>query len=150
MPFTTSVRHIMEAGLVAILQAEPTLAGVNIYTGDSTATAVHPKVVVICESAECPTNFPDGLGNYDCNIRVIISDNANDTNLATHRQREASVLATLSDEQAIKDYYAAQDPIEAYIYTLQRIPGAGQGIDPEGNYWNSVVRLQIRCVINPA
>ena len=96
---------------MAILQAEPTLAGVNIYPGDSTATAVHPKVVVTCESAECPANFADGLGNYDCNMRVIISDNADDTTLATHRQREASVLATLSNETAIKAYFAAQDPV---------------------------------------
>ncbi len=150
MPFTTSVRHIMEAGLVAILQAEPTLAGVNIYPGDSTATAVHPKVVVVCESAECPPNFPDGLGNYDCTIRVVVSDNADDTTLATHRQREASVLATLSDEAGIKSYFAGQDPVQAFIYQVIRTPGAGQGIDPEGDYWNSLVRLQIRCVINPA
>jgi hypothetical protein len=83
-------------------------------------------------------------------MRVVISDNADDTTLATHRQREASVLATLSDETAIKDYFAAQSPVQAYIYMLTRIPGAGQGIDPEGDYWNSLVRLQIRCVINPA
>ena len=135
---------------MAILQAEPTLAGVNIYPGDSTALAVHPKVVVTCESAETPSSFPDGLGNYDCSMRVVISDNANDTTLATHRQREASVLATLSDEAGIKAYFAAQAEVQAYIYQVTRIPGSGQGIDPEGDYWNSLVRLQIRCVVNPA
>jgi hypothetical protein len=83
-------------------------------------------------------------------MRVIISDNADDTTLATHRQREASVLATVSDEAAIKAYFAAQSPVQAYIYTLSRIPGSGQGADPEGDYWNTLVRLQIRCVINPA
>ena len=104
---TTSVRHIIEAGLVAFLQAEPTLAGVNIYPGDSTALAVHPKVVVTCESARTPALMPDGLGNYDCSVRVVISDNADDFTLTQHRQHEASVLATLANEAGIKAAFAA-------------------------------------------
>lgn len=145
---TTSVRQIIEAGLVAFLQAEPTLAGVNIYPGDSTALAVHPKVVVTCESARTPALFPDGLGNYDCQVRVVISDNANDVTLAQHRAHEASVLATLADEAGIKAAFAAADPVDAYIYMVN--PGEPQqGIDPEGNYWNSVTTLMVRCVVNP-
>ena len=146
---TTSVRHIMESGLVAWLKTEPTLSAVNIYPGDSTELSVYPKVVVTCETADTPPNFPDGLGNYDCSIRVIISDNANDTTLATHRAHEASVLATLGDEAGLKAFFAGASPVEALIY--QAHPSAhGQGIDPDGNYWNTLVRLKVSCVINPA
>jgi hypothetical protein len=138
----------MEAGLVAFLQAEPTLAGVNIYPGDSTALAVHPKIVVTCEGARTPGMMPDGLGNYDCTIRIAIQDCADDVTLAQHRQREASVLATIADEAGIQASFAAADPVEAYIYMVN----AGepqQGLDPEGDYWNSVVNVTIRCVVNP-
>lgn len=146
---TTSVRHIIESGLVAFLQAEPTLAGVNIYPGDSTAVAVHPKVVVTCESARTPSMMPDGLGNYDCSVRVVISDNADDVTLTQHRQHEASVLATLADEAGIKAAFAAASPVEALIYMTR--PGEPQqGHDPEGDYWNSVTTMTVRCVVNPA
>jgi hypothetical protein len=145
---TISVRHIMEAGIVSFLQAQSELAGVNIYAGDSTELAVHPKVVVTCEGARTPALMPDGLGNYDCTLRIVISDNANDVTLATHRAHEAAVLGALSDESGIKAAFAAADPVEAFIYMVNQ-GEPQQGIDPEGNYWNSVTTVLIRCCVNP-
>lgn len=145
---TVSVRHIMEAGIVAFLEAQTELTGVNIYPGDSTELAVHPKVVVTCEGARTPALMPDGLGNYDCTLRIVISDNANDVTLAQHRAHEAAVLGAISDEAGIKAAFAAADPVEAFIYMVNQ-GEPQQGLDPEGNYWNSVAMVTIRCVVNP-
>ena len=67
---TKSARHIVEAAVAAHLTAQVELTGVNIYKGDSADTNVLPKAIVLCDSARLPNDFPDGLGNYSCAVRV--------------------------------------------------------------------------------
>ena len=143
---TSSIRHIVEGNLVAMLQAEATFSAVNIYPGDSTADAVMPKLVVVCDSANTPNGLPDGLGNYDCQVRCVLHDNANDVTLTTHRARAAAMVATLADLTAMTTQFATQG--DALLYDVT-VVSEDQGLDEQTGAWATVLRLSVMCVLAP-
>ena len=143
---TSSIRHICEANLVTMLQAEATFTGVNVYPGDSTADSIMPKVVVICDSANTPAGLPDGLGNYDCQVRAVLHDNANDVTLTTHRARAAAMVATLSDVAAMTSQFSSQGDAALYDVT---VVSEDQGLDEQTGAWATVLRLSVLCVLAP-
>jgi len=143
---TSSIRHIVEGNLVGMLQAETTFTGVNIYPGDSTADAVMPKVVVVCDSANTPAGLPDGLGNYDCQVRCVLHDNANDVTLTTHRARAAAMVATLADVDAMTAAFSTQG--DAFLYDVT-VMSEDQGLDEQTGAWATVLRLSVVCVLAP-
>jgi hypothetical protein len=119
---------------------------VNIYPGDSTADAVMPKVVVVCDSANTPAGLPDGLGNYDCQVRCVLHDNANDVTLTTHRARAAAMVATLADLDAMTSQFATQG--DALLYDVT-VVSEDQGLDEQTGSWATVLRLSVVCVLAP-
>lgn len=143
---TSSIRHICEANLVTMLQAEATFSGVNVYPGDSTADSIMPKVVVICDSANTPAGLPDGLGNYDCQVRAVLHDNANDVSLTTHRARAAAMVATLSDVAAMTTQFSSQGDAALYDVT---VVSEDQGLDEQTGAWATVLRVSVLCVLAP-
>jgi hypothetical protein len=143
---TASIRHIVEGNLVTMLQGESTFSGVNIYPGDYAGDAAMPKVVVVCDSANTPAGLPDGLGNYDCQVRVVLHDNANDVTLTTHRARAAAMVATLADFDAMDTQFTTQG--DASLYDVSVI-SEDQGLDEMTGAWATVLRLSVLCVLAP-
>ena len=90
---SNSIRHVVESVLATYLSTQTGLAGVQILTGDSNVTQTLPKAVVLCDSARAPGDLPEGLGNYECSVRVTLFSNADDTTLAVHRERCAARTA---------------------------------------------------------
>jgi len=120
---TSSIRHIVEGNLVTMLQAEATFTGVNI-----------------------PAGLPDGLGNYDCQVRAVLHDNANDVTLTTHRARAAAMVATLSDLTAMTTTFSTQG--DALLYDVT-VVSEDQGLDEQTGAWATVLRVSVLCVLAP-
>ncbi len=139
-----SARHIVEAVLASYLDSQPELAGVTFYTGDSAETAVLPKAVVLCDSARLPNDFPDGLGNYSCGVRVTVFDSADDTTLSQHRERCAAIAGAMQDLTAIKAGFVAGGDALCYDIT----PTAeDEGVNERS--WASVFSYDLLIVVNP-
>lgn len=119
MPGTKSIRHIVEETLASYLSAQSGLSGVQILTGDSNATQVQPKAVVLCDSASSPADLPEGLGNFSCSVRVTIFSNADDTTLAQHRARCASIYGNMNDLASIQAAFVATGDATAYDVTFR-------------------------------
>ena len=141
---TKSARHIVEAVLTSYLSSQSELAGVSFYTGDSADTAVLPKAVVLCDSARLPNDFPDGLGNYSCGVRVTVFDSADDVTLTVHRARCAAIAGAMQDLTAIKAAFVAGGDALCYDIT----PTAeDEGVNERS--WASVFSYDVLVVVNP-
>ena len=139
-----SARHIVEAVLASYLDSQPELAGVTFYTGDSAETATLPKCVVLCDSARLPNDFPDGLGNYNCGVRVTVFDSADDVTLTVHRARCAAIAGAMQDLDLIKAAFVAGGDALCYDIT----PTAeDEGVNERS--WASVFSYDILIVVNP-
>lgn len=144
MPGTKSARHIVEAVLASYLSSQSELAGVSFYTGDSADTAVLPKAVVLCDSARLPNDFPDGLGNYSCGVRVTLFDSADDVTLTDHRARCAAIAGAMQDLDLIKAAFVAGGDALCYDIT----PTAeDEGVNERS--WASVFSYDVLVVVNP-
>lgn len=139
-----SARHIVEAVLASYLDSQPELNGVTFYTGDSAETATLPKAVVLCDSARLPNDFPDGLGNYSCGVRVTVFDSADDTTLSQHRERCAAIAGAMQDLDLIKAAFVAGGDALCYDIT----PTAeDEGVNERS--WASVFSYDLLIVVNP-
>ena len=139
-----SARHIVEAVLASYLDSQPELAGVTFYTGDSAETATLPKCVVLCDSARLPNDFPDGLGNYNCGVRVTVFDSADDTTLSQHRERCAAIAGAMQDLDLIKAGFVASGDALCYDIT----PTAeDEGVNERS--WASAFSYDVLVVVNP-
>lgn len=144
MPGTISPRHIVESVLAAFLTAEPGLAGVAVYTGDSAEINVLPKCVVLCDAARTPPELPEGAGNYFCSVRVTIFSNADDNTLTQHRDRCAAIAGSMADISGIKAAFVADG--EALCYDV--IPESeDEGRDERS--WATVLSYVVPVVVNP-
>lgn len=144
MPGTKSARHIVEAVLASYLSSQSELAGVSFYTGDSAETNVLPKAVVLCDSARLPNDFPDGLGNYNCGVRVTVFDSADDVTLTTHRARCAAIAGAMQDLDLIQAAFVAGGDALCYDVT----PTAeDEGVNERS--WASVFSYDVLVVVNP-
>ena len=139
-----SARHIVEAVLASYLDSQPELAGVTFYTGDSADTAVLPKCVVLCDSARLPDDLPDGLGNYNCGVRVTVFDSADDVTLTAHRARCSAIAGAMQDLDLIKAAFVAGGDALCYDIT----PTAeDEGVNERS--WASVFSYDLLVVVNP-
>ena len=141
---TKSARHIVEAAVAAHLTAQVELTGVNIYTGDSADTNVLPKAIVLCDSARTPNDLPDGLGNYDCSVRVTLFDSADDVTLADHRARVAAIAGAMQDLEALQAVFTLQGDAHCYDCTVL---SEDEGVNERS--WASVLVYDILVVVNP-
>ena len=144
MPGTISPRHIVEAVLDGYLTAEPGLAGVAVYTGDSAEINVLPKCVVLCDAARTPPELPEGAGNYFCSVRVTIFSNADDNTLTQHRDRCAAIAGSMADVAGIKAAFVTDG--DALCYDV--IPESeDEGRDERS--WATVLSYTVPVVVNP-
>lgn len=142
---TKSIRHIVESVLDTFLTAESGLAGVAIYTGDSAETNVLPKAIVICDSARAPAGLPEGLGNYNCAVRITVFSNADDTSLATHRSRCAAISGAMQDLTGIKAAFTASGDASCYdVSPMSEDEGVAE------RSWATAFSYDVLVVLPPA
>jgi hypothetical protein len=145
MPFTKSIRHIVEGTLATYLTSQAGLTGVAILTGDSAVTQTLPKAVVLCDSARAPGDLPEGLGNYDCSVRVTLFSNADDTTLAVHRERCAALSDCMKSVGLIQAAFAAGSGALCYDVTYR---SEDEGIDERS--WATSFAFDVLTCLNPA
>lgn len=142
---TLSIRHIVEATLATYLSAQSGLAGVAMLTGDSAVTQTLPKAVVLCDSASSPGDLPEGLGNFSCSVRITLFSNADDTTLATHRARCASLSGSMQDLESIQAAFVATGDATCYDVTVR---SEDEGIDERS--WATSFAFDVLTVLPPA
>ena len=141
---TKSIRHIVESVLDTHLTAEVGLTGVTIYTGDSGEINVLPKAIVLCDSARTPSDLPEGLGNYDCSVRITIFSNADDTTLTDHRARCAAAAGAMQEIEALKARFVTSADATLYDVT----PGSeDEGVDERS--WATALSYNLLTVLPP-
>ena len=145
MPFTKSIRHIVEGTLATYLTSQAGLAGVVILTGDSAVTQTLPKAVVLCDSARAPGDLQEGLGTYDCSVRVTLFSNADDTTLAVHRERCAALSDCMKSVGLIQAAFATGGDALCYDVTYR---SEDEGIDERS--WATSFAFDILTCLNPA
>jgi hypothetical protein len=141
---TISIRHIVEGTLATYLSTQTGLTSVTFLTGDSAATQTLPKAVVLCDSARAPGDLPEGLGNYACSVRITLFSNADDTTLADHRARCASLAGNMRDLTAIKAAFVATGDATCYDVTMT---SEDEGVDERS--WATSFSFDILTVLPP-
>lgn len=139
-----SIRHVVEQTIATYLSTQTGLAGVQILTGDSAATQTLPKAVVLCDSARAPGDLPEGLGNYDCSVRVTLFSNADDTTLAVHRERCAALSDCMKSVGLIQAAFAAGGAALCYDVTYR---SEDEGIDERS--WATSFAFDILTCLDP-
>lgn len=141
---TKAVRYIVESAVSTYLAAQTELAGVHFYKGDTGETAVLPKAIVLCESAGPPIDFPQGMGNYDCTVKVTLFTSADDETEPVHRARCAAIDGAMQNVAAIKAVFASQGDAVCYDVTAkQEIEGTNE------RSWASQMPFSVLVVVNP-
>ena len=141
---TKSIRHIVEQVLKTYLSTETGLAGVSLYTGDSSEVMTLPKLVILCESARTPSDLPEGLGNYSCSVRMTLFSNADDTTLTDHRARCAGLTGAMSvgSLPGIKTAFTTSGDATCYDVTVQ---SEDEGVDERS--WATVFSYDVIVVL---
>jgi len=141
---TKSIRHIVEQVLKTYLSTETGLTGISLYTGDSADVMTLPKLVILCESARTPSDLPEGLGNYNCSVRMTLFSNADDTTLTDHRARCASLVGSMSIDSlsGIKAAFTASGDASCYDVTIQ---AEDEGVDERS--WATVFTYDVLVVL---
>jgi hypothetical protein len=142
---TKSIRHIVEGVISAQLALDDGLTGVNFYTGDSASVVDLPRCVVVVDAARPPADLPEGLGNYSCTTRVIMSSNADDTSLATHRARCASIAGVMQGLASLKSAFTATGDATLYDVTPS---SEDEGVDERS--WATSMSYEVLVVVPPA
>jgi hypothetical protein len=139
-----SIRHVVESTIATYLSTQSGLTGVAILTGDSAVTQTLPKAVVLCDSARAPGDLQDGLGNYDCSVRVTLFSNADDTTLAVHRERCAALSDCMKSVGLIQDAFAVTGDALCYDVTYR---SEDEGIDERS--WATSFAFDILTCLDP-
>jgi len=58
-----------------------------------------------------------GLGNYNCGVRVTLFDSADDTTLTEHRARVAAIAGAMQDVAAVQAVFTSQGDAHCYDVT---------------------------------
>jgi hypothetical protein len=141
---TKSVRHIVEAAVSTYLASQTELAGVNFYKGDTGETAVLPKAIVLCETAGPPNDLPEGLGNYDCAVKVTVFTSADDETEAVHRARCAAIDGAMQNVAALKAVFVSGGDALCYDVTAKQ---EMEGVNERS--WASAIPFSVLVVVNP-
>jgi hypothetical protein len=141
---TKSIRHIVEQVLKTYLSTETGLTGISLYTGDSADVMTLPKLVILCESARTPSDLPEGLGNYNCSVRMTLFSNADDTTLTDHRARCAGLTGAMSVDSlpGIKTAFTNSGDATCYDVTVQ---AEDEGVDERS--WATVFTYDVIVVL---
>ncbi len=141
---TKSIRHIIEQVLKTYLSTETGLTGVSLYTGDSAEVMTLPKLVILCESARTPSDLPEGLGNYNCSVRMTLFSNTDDTTLTDHRARCAGLAGSMSVDSlpGIKTAFSNSGDATLYDVTIQT---EDEGVDERS--WATVFTYDLLVVL---
>lgn len=142
---TKSIRHIVEATLATYLSTQTGLTAVQFLTGDSAVTQTLPKAVVLCDSARAPGDLPEGLGNYNCSVRITLFSNADDTTLADHRARCAALSGNMRDLTSIQAAFVSSTDATCYDVTMT---SEDEGIDERS--WATAFAFDVLVVLPPA
>ena len=119
---TKSIREIVESALVAHLQAQSELSGVNIEKGIEVDKLALPSVVVSAETVANAPDLPEGLGNYAVTVNIGTFSSADEANaLTVHRARSAAVLGAMQGVTAIKAVFTSQGDATCYDVTFQTV-----------------------------
>lgn len=141
---TKAVRYVVESAVSTYLSSQAELAGVNFYKGDTAETAVLPKAIVLCESAGPPMDLPQGLGNYDCSLKVTLFTSADDESEAIHRARCAAIDGAMQNVAALKAVFVAEGDALCYDVTAkEEMEGTNE------RSWASQIPFSILVVVNP-
>ena len=141
---TKAVRYIVESAVSTYLAAQTELAGVHFYKGDTAETAALPKAIVLCETAGPPSDVPQGLGNYDCTVKVTLFTSADDETVDVHRARCAAIDGAMQDVAAIKAVFISQGDALCYDVTAKpEIEGTNE------RSWASQMPFSVLVVVNP-
>lgn len=141
---TKAVRYVVESAISTYLSSQTELAGVNFYKGDTGETAILPKAIVLCESAGPPSDLPEGLGNYDCTVKVTLFTSADDETEPVHRARCAAIDGAMQNLAAIKAVFASQGDGVCYDVTARQ---ENEGVNERS--WASQMPFSVLVVINP-
>lgn len=141
---TKAVRYIVESAISTYLAAQTELAGVHFYKGDTAETAALPKAIVLCETAGPPSDVPQGLGNYDCTVKVTLFTSADDETVEVHRARCAAIDGAMQDLASIKAVFISQGDALCYDVTAKpEIEGTNE------RSWASQMPFSVLVVVNP-
>lgn len=141
---TKSVRYIVESVLTSYLSSQTELAGLHFYKGDTSDTAILPKAIVLCESAGPPNDFPEGLGNYDCMVKITVFTSADDETEETHRSRCAAIEGAMKNVSAIKAAFISDGDARCYDVTARQ---ENEGVNERS--WASQMPFSVLVVVNP-
>lgn len=141
---TKNVRYIVEAAVASYLSSLTELAGVHIYKGDTAETALLPKAIVLCESAGPPNDLPQGLGNYDCTVKVTVFTSADDETETVHRARCAAIDGAMQDVAAVKAAFVSGGDGLCYDVTARQ---ESEGVNERS--WASQLPFSVLVVVNP-
>ena len=141
---TKSIRHIVEATVATYLSTQTGLTTVTFLTGDSAATQTLPKAVVVCESAQAPSDLPEGEGNFSCSVRITLFSNADDTTLADHRLRCAALSGNMRDLVSIKAAFTSGGDASCYDVT---IGSEDEGVDERS--WATAFSFSVMVCLAP-
>ena len=112
---TKSPAQIIESAIVAHLQAQTELTGVNIEKGIEVDKTSLPLCVVGASSLMPIGDLPEGLGNYISSVSITTFTSADEaTALTVHRARTAAVLGAMQDVTAIKTLFTSQADATCY------------------------------------
>jgi hypothetical protein len=103
-----------------------------------------PKLVILCESARTPSDLPEGLGNYNCSVRMTLFSNADDTTLTDHRARCAGLSGSMSVDSlpGIKTAFTNSGDATCYDVTPQ---SEDEGVDERS--WATSFTFDVMVVL---
>lgn len=138
---SSSISHILEQAIRDYLAAKAEFTGVDINTGDSADTQALPRIIVVCDSVNPPSDLPEGLGNYSASVRIHVISSADDETLSTHRARVGDVAGFMGDVTAVKASVSAG---VASIYGVWA-GDASEGRDERS--WATALSYEVPCVL---
>ena len=132
--------HILDAALLGLLKAAPSLAGLNGYTGQDNAEHKLPALTVSTSTAEALASS-DTV--FKGEVDVIIESEAHDTAPDAHAARVESVRAALANRAGVIAALNASGKLHIYGY-------APLGTEPTAGDARFNTKLKYRFGFGPA
>lgn len=109
-----SIREIVETAVVAHLNNQ-VLTGVQVVPGVSAALNTLPIVVASVESIADIPEIAQGLGNFRCNLTVMVVTETDETDSASlHRERSEKVMSAMQDATGLAAIFTSQGDASMY------------------------------------
>lgn len=109
-----SIREIVETAVVAHLNNQG-LTGVQIVPGVSATLNTLPIVVASVESVSDIPEIAQGLGNFRCNLTVmVVTETDEATSAALHRERTEKAMSAMQDSTGLASIFTSQGDATMY------------------------------------